>query len=118
MRRLVFALLSGLVFIPFPLHAQSVTLNICNTGQVELDAIFSGAGQVLDSRIRPRTCAAVAKSEGGGMEPGYLGLAFTDSQGQYGAARRFAGFPTRGVRRWMRQLVAMRPGRKDSRPPT
>ena len=90
MRRLVFALLSGFVFIPFPLHAQSVTLNICNTGTVELDAIFSGAGQVLDSRIRPRTCAAVAKSEGGGMEPGYLGFAFTDSRGQYGAARRFA----------------------------
>jgi hypothetical protein len=90
MRRLVFALLSGLVFIPFPLHAQSVTLNICNTGTVELDAIFSGGGRVLDSRIRPRTCAAVAKSEGGGMEPSYLGLAFTDSRGQYGAARRFA----------------------------
>ena len=90
MRRLVLALLSGLVFIPFPLHAQSVTLNICNTGAVDLDAIFSGGGQVLDSKIRPATCAAVAKSEGGGMAPAYLGFAFTDSRGQYGAARRFA----------------------------
>ena len=90
MRSFVFALLCGLVFIPFPLHAQSVTLNICNTGAVDLDAIFSGGGQVLDSKIRPATCAAVAKSEGGGMEPSYLGLAFTDSRGQYGAARRFA----------------------------
>jgi hypothetical protein len=90
MRRPVLALLLGLVFAPFPLHAQSVTLNICNTGTVDLDAIFSGGGPVLDSTIRPGTCAAVAKSEGGGMAPAYLGLAFTDSRGQYGAARRFA----------------------------
>jgi hypothetical protein len=90
MRRLICALLFGLLLVPVPLRAQSVTLTVCNTGTVDLDAIFSGRGQVLDSRVRPRTCAAVAKSEGGGMEPGYLGLAFTDSRGQYGAARRFA----------------------------
>jgi hypothetical protein len=84
------ALLFSCFAISRPAHAQSVTLNVCNTGKVELDVIFSGGSQVLDSKIRPATCAAVAKSERGGMAPAYLGFAFTDSRGQYGAARRFA----------------------------
>lgn len=101
MRRLVFetVLFFGFVNFSLLLHAQgSVTLEVCNTGTVEIDAIFSGAGQVFNEKIRPASCAAIAKSEGGGMESGYLGLAFTDSRGQYGAARRFDGVPYMGVK--------------------
>ena len=70
MRRFVVSLLSGLVLAPLPLHAQSVTLDVCDTGTVDIDVFVSRAGSVSSSHIRPSTCAAVAKSVGGGMEAG------------------------------------------------
>ena len=91
MRRLLFALLFGLV--PLPLHAQSVTLSVCNVGKVDIDVFVS----LSNSHIRPATCAVVAKSAGA-MEPAYVGLAFADSRGQWGAARRFDGVPYMGVK--------------------
>jgi hypothetical protein len=98
MRRFVVALLSALVLAPLPLHAQSVTLDVCDTGTVDIDVFVSRAGSVSSSHIRPSTCAAVAKSVGGGMEAAYLGIAFADSRGQWGAARRFDKVPGLGVR--------------------
>jgi len=98
MRRFVVSLLSGLVLAPLPLHAQSVTLDVCDTGTVDIDVFVSRAGSVSSSHIRPSTCAAVAKSVGGGMEAAYLGIAFADSRGQWGAARRFDKVPGLGVR--------------------
>ena len=98
MRRLAFALLFGVALIPVPVHAQgSVTLNVCNTGAVDIDVFVSPAGNVFSSHIRPATCAVVAESEGG-TEPAYVGLAFTDAKGQWGAARRFNGVPYMGVK--------------------
>ena len=81
MRRFVVALLSALVLAPLPLHAQSVTLDVCDTGTVDIDVFVSRAGSVSSSHIRPSTCAAVARSVGGGMETAYLGIAFADSRG-------------------------------------
>ena len=97
MRRLVFALMSGLVFVPFPLHAQTVTLTVCNMGKVDIDVFVSPAGSAFSSNVRPATCAAVAQSSGV-MQPAHVGLAFTDSRGQWGAARRFDGVPYMGVK--------------------
>ena len=97
MRRLVVALLSALVLAPLPLRAQSVTLDICDTGTVDIDVFVSRAGSVSASHIRPSTCAAVAKSAGG-MEASFVGIAFADSRGQWGAARRFDRVPSLGVR--------------------
>ncbi len=93
MRRLVCALLLGLVFVPFPLHAQTVTLTVCNMGKVDIDVFVSQAG----THIRPATCVPVAKSAGA-MEPAFVGLAFADAQGQLGAARRFDGVPSMGTK--------------------
>jgi hypothetical protein len=93
MRQFVVALLFALVFAPLPLHAQSVTLDICDTGTVDIDVFVSRAGEVSASHIRPSTCAAVAKSAGGGMAASYVGIAFADSRGQWGAARRFDRVP-------------------------
>ena len=98
MRQFVVALLSVLVLAPLPLHAQSVTLDVCDTGTLDLDVFVSRAGSVAASHIRPSTCATVAKSAGGGMEASYLGIAFADSRGQWGAARRFDKVPSLGVR--------------------
>ena len=94
MRRLVFALLCGLILLPLPVHAQgSVTLTVCNTGTVDIDVFVSGTG----THIRPSTCVAVAKAAGA-TQPTNVGLAFTDSRGQWGAARRFDGVPYMGVK--------------------
>jgi hypothetical protein len=93
MRRVVFALLFGLVLVPLPLHAQSVTLTVCNMGKMDIDVLVSPS----NSNIRPANCVVVAKSSGA-MEPAYVGLAFADARGQWGAARRFDGVPTMGVK--------------------
>jgi hypothetical protein len=96
MRRLALALFLGLA--PSPVYAQSVTLDVCNIGTVDIDVFVSQAGSVSSSAIKPSTCAPVAKSVDGGMEPAHLGIAFADARGQWGAARRFADVPSMGVK--------------------
>ena len=89
MRRLVFALLFGLV--PWSASAQSVgsvTLSVCNAGKVAVDVFLSRAGKVSSSHIGPADCATIAEGTGA-MAPAYLGFAFVDSQGRWGAAKRF-----------------------------
>ena len=89
MRKVVFALLFGLV--PLSASAQSVgsvTLSVCNAGKVAVDVFLSRAGKVSDSHIGPADCATIAEGTGT-MAPAYLGFAFVDSQGRWGAARRF-----------------------------
>ena len=89
MRRLVFALLFGLV--PLSASAQSVgsvTLSVCNAGKVAVDVFLSRAGKVSSSHIGPADCATIAEGTGA-MAPAYLGFAFADSQGRWGVARRF-----------------------------
>jgi hypothetical protein len=89
MRRLVFALLFGLVLVPLPVHAQSVTLSVCNAGKVDIDVLLSQAGNIHGSHIGPSDCATVAETKGAAMESHYVGFAFVDAKGQWGAARRF-----------------------------
>ena len=87
MRRFVLALLVGLV--PAIASAQgSVTLSVCNAGKVDVDVFLSRAGKVSSSHIGPSDCATIAQGTGT-MAPAYVGFAFVDSQGRWGAARRF-----------------------------
>jgi hypothetical protein len=87
MRRLAFALLFGLV--PLTASAQgSVTLSVCNAGKVAVDVFLSRAGKVSGSHIGPADCATIAEDTGA-MAPAYLGFAFVDSQGRWGAPKRF-----------------------------
>src|SRR4030095_13520361 len=65
----------------------SVTFQTCNAGKTDVDVFFSQSGQVTTKHISPADCAPVAYKEGA-MAPGYVGLAFTDARGQWGAARR------------------------------
>jgi len=79
MRRFVVVLLFGLVLVPLRVHPQgsgSVTLNICNTGTVDIDVFVSPVGKAFSSHIRPSTCAVVAETQGAAA-PAYVGLAFT-----------------------------------------
>jgi hypothetical protein len=91
MRSLVFPLLFGLVLVPAPVQAQSVTLTVCNIGKVDIDVFIA----MSSSHIRPANCAVVARTSGS-MEPAYVGLAFTDAQGQLRTARRFDRVPSMG----------------------
>jgi hypothetical protein len=95
MRRLALAFLLGLA--PLPALAQSVTLDVCSTGTVDVDVFVSQERTLTSAHIRPSTCAAVAGSVGGGMNPAYMGLAFTDASVQWGAPRRFESIPGLGV---------------------
>ncbi len=100
MVKLVFAatLLLALVSVSLPLQAAeqgSVSFNVCNAGKVDLDVFLSTSGKVSSSHIGPADCALVAKSEGS-MGATYVGLAFVDSKGQWGAARRLDLLPDFG----------------------
>lgn len=100
MARLAFGatLLFALVNISLLLHAQqgSVALSVCNAGKVAIDVLISGSGKVSSSHIGVADCALVAKSEGS-MGPAYVGLAFVDARGQWGAARRQDLLPDFGL---------------------
>ena len=83
---------------PVPVHAQgSVTLTVCNTGAVDIDVLVSPAGSAFSSHIAPRRARLSPRAKAA-TEQAYLGLAFTDSRGQWGAARRFDDVPYMGVR--------------------
>ena len=100
MARLAFGatLLLTLVNISLPLHAQqgSVALSVCNAGKVAIDLFVSGSGKVSSSHIGAADCALIAKSVGS-MGPAYVGLAFVDARGQWGAARRQDLLPDFGI---------------------
>jgi hypothetical protein len=100
MARLAFGatLLFALVNISSPLHAQqgSVALSVCNAGNVDIDVFVAQSGKVSSSHIRAADCAFVAKSAGS-MGPAYVGLAFVDARGQWGAARRQDLLPDFGL---------------------
>ena len=87
------SILVGAIFLsvstPLPLIAQeaSVSFKVCNAGKVDIDVFISRSGKVSNSRIGPADCAVVAESVGS-MGPAYVGLAFADSRGQWGAVRR------------------------------
>jgi hypothetical protein len=97
MRKLVLVLLLGLA-APLSARAQSVTLDVCNTGTIDIDVFVSQAGAVSSSHITSSTCGAVVKGGEEGILDTYLGLAFADSRGQWGAPRRFDHLPDMGIR--------------------
>ena len=95
------ALLFGAFYGLTPLHAQlnigssssrTVALLVCNEGKVDIDVFVSQAGKVFNSHVSPVTCVTVSE----GTEPAYVGFAFVDSRGQWGAARRLDLFPDFG----------------------
>jgi hypothetical protein len=97
MRWLVLAVLMSLA-AALPARAQTVTLNICNAGTVEIDVFTQlETRPTRSSTIKPSACGAVATAGEDGMQA-YLGLAFTDSRGQWGAPQRFESLPNMGVR--------------------
>ena len=84
------ALLSILVSVSLPLDVASVgtvAFQVCNAGKTDVDAFFSQSNQVTGKHIGPADCATIAKTEGR-MAPAYVGIAFVDAKGQWGAARR------------------------------
>ena len=86
-------ILVGAIFLsvstPLPLIAQeaTVTLKVCNAGEVDIDVFVSRSGKVSNSHISPADCAVIAESVGS-MGSAYVGLAFADSRGQWGGVRR------------------------------
>src|ERR1051326_6201785 len=92
------ALLFALMNPAGPLYADqgSVFLKVCNAGQVDIDVFIAQSGKVSSAHIGPGDCAIVAESAGP-MAPAHVGLAFADSQGQWGAARRQDLLPDFGL---------------------
>jgi hypothetical protein len=89
------ALLFAFVSISSALHAQSVSLNVCNAGKLDIDVILSQLGKASSSHIGSADCTTVAETKGS-MAPAYIGFAFADSHGQWGAARRLDLLPSLG----------------------
>src|SRR5262245_27295009 len=86
----VFLMLFAFVIGPSYLRAAdttSVTFELCNAGKTDVDVFFSQSGQVTSKHVGSADCVTVAHKEGS-MTPGYVGLAFTDARGQWGAPRR------------------------------
>src|SRR5678816_2657180 len=90
------ALLFAAVNVSLPLHAQSISLLVCNAGKVEIDVFLSQAGKVTSSHVGSADCAAVGESAGA-MQPGLVGFVFADSRGQWAGARRFDLLPDLGL---------------------
>src|SRR5439155_2469653 len=97
MAKLVFgaALLFAFVNVSVPVYAQSVYLQVCNAGKVDIDVFVSRAGNVSSSHVGSADCASVAESTGA-MGTAYVGLALVDARGQWGAARRLDLLPALG----------------------
>lgn len=96
MRKLVLALVLSLA-APMSVLAQSVTLDVCNMGMIDIDVFVLQDGPTApSSNIKPSTCGSVATDKEG-IEA-YLGFAFVNSRGQWGAPRRFDNVPNLGVR--------------------
>lgn len=68
-------------------------LNVCNGGKVDFDALAqTGNAGVTSAHVVPGDCVHVY--EGGGAQA-YVGLAFNDSKGQWGAPRRLDLLPNK-----------------------
>jgi hypothetical protein len=84
-----FLILTVVALLGFSLvsYGQSVTLNVCNAGKVDVDAYLVQQGSVSAKHIAPADCAPVAQTQGP-MAAGTIALGFTDAKGQWGGARR------------------------------
>jgi len=94
-------LLLVLILVPASIaQAQSaaggVALRVCNAGKVDIDVFVAQSGKVSSAHIGAADCASVAKSAGS-MGLAYVGLAFVDARGQWGAARRQDLLPDFGI---------------------
>ena len=80
-----------------PLHAQGgVFLRACNAGKVDIDVVLWQSGKVSNTHIGSADCASIAETTGS-MAPASVGFAFSDSKGQWGAARRLDLLPDLGL---------------------
>jgi hypothetical protein len=86
-------------------HAQSaagntypgkVRLSACNAGKMDIDVFVAQSGKVSSAHIGAADCALIAESAGS-IGPAYVGLAFVDARGQWGAARRQDLLPYLGI---------------------
>jgi hypothetical protein len=66
-------------------------LDICNAGKAEFDAIVARRGSVASTHLAPADCANVYDENG--ASPAYVGFAFADTRGQWGAPRRIDVLP-------------------------
>lgn len=96
-----------------------VGLDICNGGKADLDAFVLVKQRGLAStHIAPRECAHVYEESGA---PAYIGFAFADSHGQWGAARRldllpnYSGSDNAPTKVWSNadQSVSVKRGTRD-----
>lgn len=98
---------------------RRVGLDICNAGKVDFDAFVAKQGHVTSTHIAPRDCEHVYEESG--APPAYVGLAFADSHGQWGAPRRVGLLPylfgsdnaPTGVWSKADQSVSVKRGTKD-----
>lgn len=90
-----------------------VGLDICNAGEVDLDALLAKQGGVASMHLAPRDCAHVYEENG--ATPAFVGFAFADSHGQWGTARRLDLLPDFGSDVLTRadRNVSVRRGSKD-----
>ena len=72
-----------------------VGLDICNAGEVDLDALLAKQGGVASTHLAPRDCAHVYEENG--ATPAFVGFAFADSHEQWGTARRLDLLPDFGI---------------------
>src|SRR5258705_13630210 len=87
------ALLFALVSISSALHAQSVSLDVCNAGKVDIDVFLSHLGKVSSSHIGSAACTTVAETNGS-IPPGYIGYAFADSHDPWDAVHKLDLLPS------------------------
>jgi len=72
------------------LQGARVGLDVCNAGEVAFDAIVAAHGRTSSAHLAPRDCAHLYEQNGG---PAYVGFAFNDKSGKWGAPRRIDLLP-------------------------
>src|SRR5215467_11262052 len=78
--------------ISLPSDAQTVEVGLCNAGKVDVDVFLSISGKISTAHVGPADCASIEKTKGP-MGAGYIGLAFNNSHGQWGAVHRLDLLP-------------------------
>jgi hypothetical protein len=77
--------------LPLLADSGSLSFRICNAGTVEVDAFAVMNGQVVAKHLVSGACALVYDDIS--APPAYLGFAFTNARGQWGAPRRLDLIP-------------------------
>ena len=73
--------------------SPSVALSVCNAGKVAIDVFLANRGKVSSSHVLSGDCVYPYEGRSGAA---YVGFAFVDSKGQWGAPRRLDLLPDVG----------------------